>query len=176
MNRLQSAMGDILRHLFVFLALLGWGCATAAAQTPASQVISTLFSDKLTMMDLGLIRAERAMQHEIDSLPDTYDSDMVPVADFDPRRNSILVGIWYQNHDSFSRAQCDKLLDTIHKSFGNQPTTIIASWFRHHGYTSLRDAGQFYIGLRNIIWLVVTDGDRACSYSMATGQTTVNGF
>ncbi|MGY6770614.1 hypothetical protein [Komagataeibacter sp. NFXK3] len=176
MNHSQSAMGDILRHLFVFLALLGWGCATAAAQTPASQVVSTLFSDKLTMMDLGLIRAERAMQHEIDSLPDTYDSDMVPVADFDPRRNSILVGIWYQNHDSFSRPQCDKLLDTIRKSFGNQPTTIIAAWFRHHGYTSLRDAGQFYTGLRNIIWLVVTDGDRACSYSMATGQTTVNGF
>lgn len=179
MPRMQGTgpdMGDILRYLFLILALAGSYCGTAAAQTPAAQVVSTLFADKLTMMDLGLIRAERAMQHEIDSLPDSYDSDLAPVADFDPRRNSILVGIWYENHDSFNRDQCGKLLDTVRKSFGNQPTTIVASWFRHHGYTSLRDAGQFYMGLRNIIWLVVTDGERACSYSMASGQQTVTGF
>ncbi|MDT8870178.1 hypothetical protein RAA17_00760 [Komagataeibacter rhaeticus] len=87
-------MGNILRYLFLLCALACACLRPAAAQTPPSQVISTLFADKLTMMDLGLIRAERAMQHEIDSLPDTYDSDMMPVADFDPRRNSILVGIW----------------------------------------------------------------------------------
>jgi hypothetical protein len=133
-----------IKHMAVLLTLL----ASSAAMADPSPEIHWLMSDKLSMLDFGLIRMQAALQQE---LPDLYRSGALGsfnVADsYNPDDNQIKLAITAvyvagdKPVDKDPIAACIRLVEATKKQLGTVATTGAepATWveyFHHAGWTT----------------------------------------